>query len=291
MDWKLFFDEKLAHGLLGNSWERWAASISIAAGVLVLANLMKGLLASRLRVRASQTATRWDDLLLIVVERTGLAFFLVIALHFGTLGLLLPPRIELIKTYIFYFFLFYQLGLWLTSVLHHLGDSYSRGNIAKEPGKATMVSTLVVLGNVVVWITMALMLLSNYGVNVSALVAGLGIGGVAVALALQNILGDLFASLSIVLDKPFAIGDTIEVNSLIGTVEHIGLKTTRIRSLSGEQLIFGNADLLKNVVRNYKRMERRRVAFAFGLVYETPPEKLHLARALAKRAVEKQKNA
>jgi small-conductance mechanosensitive channel len=279
----------MAHGLLGNSWERWAASISIATGVLVLAYLVKGFLCSRLSKSAGRTSSRWDDVLLIAVQRTGFAFFLVLALHFGTLGLLLPERVELIKKYIFFFFLFYQIGLWLTSALHFLGHAYSRDALAKEPGKATMVSTLVVLGNVIVWIIMLLMLLSNYGVNISALVAGLGIGGVAVALALQNILGDLFASLSIVLDRPFAIGDAIDVNGLSGTVEHIGLKTTRIRSSTGEQLIFGNADLLKNAMRNYKRMDRRRVLFVFGLVYETPPEKLHRARELVKQAVETEK--
>jgi small-conductance mechanosensitive channel len=98
----------------------------------------------------------------------------------------------------------------------------------------------------------------------------------------------LFSSLSIVLDKPFVIGDSIHVNGLAGTVEHIGLKTTRIRSVTGEQLIFANSDILKNVVRNYKRMERRRITFAFGLIYETPPEKLHLARDLVKQIVSAQ---
>jgi len=108
---------------------------------------------------------------------------------------------------------------------------------------------------------------------------------VAVALAVQNILGDLFSSLSILLDKPFVVGDSIQVNGLSGTVERIGLKTTHIRSITGEQLIFSNSDLLKNVVRNYKRMARRRATLAFGLVYETPPEQLHRARELAKEVV------
>ncbi len=283
-----FLNDKWTQGFLGNSWERWAASISIAVAVLVFAYMVKGFICSRLEKRASLTVARWNDILLVMVQRTGFAFFLVLALHFGTLGLLLPEKAELVKKYIFFFFLFYQLGIWLTSALQFTGESYSRENIEKEPGKATLVATLVVLGNMMIWLTMVLMLLSNYGVNISALVAGLGIGGVAVALALQNILGDLFASLSIVLDKPFAIGDAINVNGLTGTVEHIGLKTTRIRSITGEQLIFGNSDLLKNVVRNFKRMDRRRVVFTFGLIYETPPEKLHRARDIVKDLVEKQ---
>lgn len=288
--WSSFYDQHLSQGFLGNSWERWAASLSIIAGVLVLAYVLKGFLSTRLGRRAAATSARWDDMLLIAIQRTGFPFFLVLALHFGTLNLLLPERADLIKKYVFFLFFFYQLGIWLTSVLQFAGESYSRDNMAREPGKASMVASLIVFGNLAIWTTMVLMLLSNYGVNISALVAGLGIGGIAVALAAQNILGDLFASLSIVLDRPFVIGDAINVNGMAGTVEHIGIKTTKIRALSGEQLVFGNADILKNVVRNFKRMDRRRVVFVFGLIYETPPERLHRARSLVKEAVEREKN-
>jgi len=119
-----------------------------------------------------------------------------------------------------------------------------------------------------------LIILDNLNVEISTLVASLGIGGIAVALALQNILGDLFASLSITLDKPFAIGDFIVVDDFEGDVEDIGLKSTRIRSLSGEELIFSNTDLLSSRVRNFKRLEKRRISFGIGVVYGTPVEKL-----------------
>jgi small-conductance mechanosensitive channel len=133
-----------------------------------------------------------------------------------------------------------------------------------------------------------LLALDNMGVNITGLVAGLGIGGIAVALALQNILGDLFASLSIILDKPFVIGDFIVVDQLMGTVEHVGLKTTRIRSLSGEQVIFSNAGLLQSRIRNFKRMAERRVVFTVGVTYQTPYEKLARISALLREAVELQ---
>ena len=116
---------------------------------------------------------------------------------------------------------------------------------------------------------MLLLALDNLGIDVTTLIAGLGVGGIAVALALQNILSDLFASFSIVFDKPFVIGDFIVVDDLLGTVEHIGLKTTRVRSLSGEQIIFANSDLLKSRIHNYKRMYERRVVFTLGVTYET----------------------
>jgi len=122
-------------------------------------------------------------------------------------------------------------------------------------------------------------------------VAGLGVGGIAVALALQNILGDVFASMSILLDKPFVTGDFITVDELMGTVEHVGLKTTRLRSLSGEQLVFANSDLLKSRIRNYQRMEERRVAFAVRLAYPTPAEKLAAIPAIVREIIDAQELA
>jgi small-conductance mechanosensitive channel len=147
----------------------------------------------------------------------------------------------------------------------------------KGEGDRAHLTTLTAIGflfRLALWVTALLLVLANLGVNITALLAGLGVGGIAVALALQNILGDLFASMSILLDKPFVVGDFISVDNLGGTVEHIGLKTTRVRSLSGEQLVFSNGDLLKTRIRNYQKMKDRRVVFAFTVAASTAPEKL-----------------
>jgi small-conductance mechanosensitive channel len=120
------------------------------------------------------------------------------------------------------------------------------------------------------------------------LIAGLGVGGIAVALAAQNILGDLFASLSIVVDKPFVVGDFIVIDDFLGTVDRIGLKTTRLRSLSGEQLIFSNADLLKSRIRNYRFMRERRIVFSFGVEYETPLPALETIPGTVREIIEAQ---
>jgi small-conductance mechanosensitive channel len=132
------------------------------------------------------------------------------------------------------------------------------------------------------------MVLDNLGVNITTLVASLGIGGIAVALAVQNILGDLFASLSIVLDKPFVVGDFIIVDKYLGTVEYVGLKTTRLRSLGGEQLVFSNADLLKSRLQNMTRMNRRRVAFTVTVTYDTPTAILRRVPAMLTEIVKAQ---
>jgi small-conductance mechanosensitive channel len=293
MDPRAYLSERFAHGFLGNSWENWAASASFTAGIFLALLVVKSVAAGRLQKLAARNHGKqaWADALRISLERTSVLFLLVFAVHFGTQSLELPHHLGRAKECLFFLFFFYQGGIWLSTTLHFFGDGYLRGLRLREPARATTMSTLILFGDVGIWVTTFLLLLANFGVNVSALLAGLGVGGVAVAFALQSILGDLFASFSIMLDKPFVIGDAIDVNGLSGSVEHIGLKTTRIRSLTGEQLIFSNSDLLKNVVRNYKRMDRRRVTFVFGLVYETPPALLDRARALVKEAVETRKDA
>jgi small-conductance mechanosensitive channel len=140
----------------------------------------------------------------------------------------------------------------------------------------------------VLWALLTLVALGNLGVDITALVAGLGVGGVAVALATQNILGDVFASVSILLDKPFVPGDFVIIDDYMGTVENIGIKTTRIRSLGGEQIVFSNADLLRSRLRNYKRMAERRVVFRLGVVYQTTPETLKHVPDILREIVEAQ---
>ena len=168
--------------------------------------------------------------------------------------------------------------------------SKSAATATESPLAAGTLTGLRWLILLVAYALVLLLALQNSGVDVTSLIAGLGIGGIAVALALQNILGDLFASLTIALDKPFVVGDFIVVGSEMGTVEHVGLKTTRVRSLSGEQLVFGNADLLASRIRNYKRMSERRVGLGFGVVYETQPATLEIINTLVRCAIEIQAN-
>jgi len=152
-------------------------------------------------------------------------------------------------------------------------------------------SSLGIIGfvlRVLVWLLVILLALDNFGVDITALVAGLGVGGIAVALAVQNVLGDLFASLSITLDRPFVLGDFIVVDDFAGSVEHIGVKSTRLRSLHGEQIVMANADLLGSRIRNYGRMQERRVLFTLGVTYETPREALLQIPAIIRRCIETQ---
>jgi len=166
-----------------------------------------------------------------------------------------------------------QIGLW-GHYLVYFGLKQYVGRKAADPSTSSGIAVMSLFGRFVLWSFVLLVILENIGVNVTTLIASLGVGGIAIGLATQNILSDLFASLSILLDRPFEVGHFIIVGDQMGTVEKIGLKTTRVRSLSGELLVFGNNDLLSSRIRNYAHFWERRVVFSFGVIYQTPSEQL-----------------
>jgi small-conductance mechanosensitive channel len=213
-----------------------------------------------------------------------------LALYTATQVLTLPARTEHIVGQLAIMALLLQTAIWG----HYFIESWMRHTLqVKKTEDAASASTVGVLGFLArlgLWSFALLLALDNLGFNITALLTGLGIGGVAVALAAQNILGDLFASISIALDKPFIIGDFIVVGDQMGTVEYIGLKTTRLRSLSGEQIVFSNTDLLNSRIHNYKRMMERRVLFSFGVIYQTPANLLERIPAMVREIIEQQEH-
>lgn len=245
------------------------AGIAAVAVALVLGAAIR-LVVRRLRRIAASTTNTADDLVADVAARTTSWFPVIVGLWVGTLFLDLPDRLDMAVKIIVAAAFGIQAGRWLTT----FGEGMAmRAAEDRDPKSATM--TIVRIGvRLVVWAGVFLMVLANLGVDVTALVAGLGVGGVAVALALQAVLGDLFASLAIAFDKPFEVGDFIVMDDFAGTVERVGLKTTRVRSISGEQLIFSNAKLLESRIRNFRRMEERRILFEFGVTYQTPSKTL-----------------
>jgi small-conductance mechanosensitive channel len=183
-----------------------------------------------------------------------------------------------------------QAAFWGTGVTGYMVDRYRVRQLEVDPGGATAIGAMSFIARTLVWSVAVLLILDNLDIDVTALITGLGIGGIAVALALQNVLSDLFASLSIVLDKPFVVGDFVVVGEFMGTVEYVGLKTTRIRSLSGEQVVFSNSDLLNSRIRNFKRMTERRALFEIGVTYDTPETKLREIPEIIRSAVEARDN-
>jgi small-conductance mechanosensitive channel len=275
-----------------NTVNDWAFALLAAAAFMVLLHMARRLLLHRLERVAQNTETVIDDFLVDVLSATRILLAAAIGLYLGSHFLTLPASLEKWVNRIFIIALILQLGFWASrGLIFWLRDHFAQGEEEDQGARAMTLSLLSFLGRVVVWVLVLLSMLDNLGINVTALVASLGIGGIAIALAAQNILGDLFASLTIAIDKPFVIGDFIILGQETGTVEHVGLKTTRLRSLSGEQIILSNNDLLQSRIHNYKRMAERRALFAIGVTYDTPVEKLELIPELIKQAVTEQADA
>ncbi|HET9403465.1 MAG TPA: mechanosensitive ion channel family protein [Burkholderiales bacterium] len=266
----------------------FAIAIAVALGVWVAFGVAKHFGGRALAHFARRTAARWDDIIAEAVQATNLLLLLPVALYAGSLVLELPARLGRVVELAALMVLMLQAGLWVNRFIGHWAEYKIESSRAHEPQGATALGLIAFAARVAAWSFLLLLALDQLGFDITALVAGLGIGGVAVALAMQNILGDLFASLSIILDKPFVVGDFVVVDDLRGTVERIGIKTTRLRSLDGELLVFSNADLLKSRVRNFQRMMERRVLFTVGVTYQTPPEQLRRIPQWLREAVEAQ---
>ena len=259
---------------LGNPPLRWLIAIILFVLSYLVLRLVKVALNRRLAAFAKRSVNHVDDILTEMLGHTSRLFLLAAALMIGSLFLSLPIKASTIITRVFSLALFFQGGLWLSHGITSAIRLQIQRRESADPSHIAVMSLFSFFSQLAVWTMAVLLALDNLGINVTGLIAGLGIGGIAIGLALQNVLKDTFASLAIILDKPFVLGDFIVVGDLAGTVEHIGIKTTRLRSLSGGQLVFGNNDLLSSRVRNYKRMQERRILFSFGVIYQTTPEQL-----------------
>lgn len=224
-----------------------------------------------------------------LLSATWIGLLLPIGFYAAASTLELPSKLDRAIDTIVVVALMLQAALWINCLFVNWIARLieKRRNIDSEA--VTILAFLGFAARIMVWTFAILLILNHLNFNITALITGLGIGGVAIALAIQNILGDLFASLSIVLDKPFVVGDFIVIGDCMGTVEHIGLKTTRLRSLGGELIVFSNADLLKSRIRNYKRMYERRVVFTINVKYETAADKLSRVSQILRETVEARK--
>lgn len=273
----------------GNSLKVWSIAAGISASVLLGSSIVRFFACMQLKrlINNNHDAPVWPGIL-EAVKRTKWLFLLIMAFYFGGLALDLAPKTQKIVENTFIIALLIQVGLWAGGAFRVSMDKYREQQLDKDPASVTTLSLVNFIGRLVIWSVVLLLMLDNLGFNITALVAGLGVGGIAVALAVQTILGDLFASLSIVLDKPFVVGDFLIVGDLLGSVEYVGLKTTRLRSLSGEQLVFSNSDLLSSRIRNFGRMYERRVPFDIGVIYQTSRDQLAMIPEIIREAVEKQ---
>src|SRR6204780_2096296 len=261
------------HALYGNSLADWITAGLVASAVWVGLSLVRRLIASRYRRYSTAGHPTAVRLIFYLLGETKQFMVLALALYAGQEDLTFPPKQQhIIDNAVLMLFLL-QVGLWAgRSLKFYLQiQEMERGPDRVFAGSLDIINFVA---RVLIWSLLTLVALENLGVNITALLAGLGVGGVAVALALQNVLGDLFASLSIALDKPFMVGDTLTIDTYIGKVEHIGIKTTRLRSEGGEQIILSNADILKSRVRNFGRLSQLRILATIRVRFDTPADKL-----------------
>lgn len=285
-DW---FENMYQIEFAGNSFDRWLYALCASVVIFLVLELLFVMLKRHLGSLSQKTSTVADDLIVAALESTK-GFVLLVAAIWGGAQFVDLGTADTYLDFALLSVVVLQLAIWANRMVSAYIIFYTDTRREENPAAVSVMQGVSFLVRLLIWSIALLLVIDNLGYDVTALVAGLGISGIAVALALQNILGDLFASLSIVLDKPFVIGDFIIVGDLMGVVEKIGLKTTRVRSLSGEQLIFSNSDLLNSRVRNFKRMQERRVAFGFGVLYQTTPDQIEAIPPMIREIVESMEN-
>jgi small-conductance mechanosensitive channel len=260
--------------VLGNQARDWLHAAVVFLGLFLALAIARTFLANRIARIATRTVTDVDDLVVRLLRSTSPVFLFLMSMRVGSSALDLTPTADKARTYLFGAIVFWQAVRWANGLITFGANRYTARMSTADAVTRSTARALVFVVRLIVYSAVLVIVLENMQVKITALITGLGIGGVAVALAAQNVLGDLFAALAIITDRPFMIGDFIVSGTEMGTIEDIGWKTTRLRSLSGEQIIMANSNLLSSRVRNYRKMQERRVVFSFGVTYDTGSAKL-----------------
>ena len=274
--------------LLGSTVQSWGELLLLWLAVAVGLLLVRRLVAGRFVALSERTDNNIDDAIAVLLKGTRTTFLVVIALAIAvSIAEDDSPATQVIRRIAFIAAMI-QVGLWGNDIVAFWATLYTKRQGEEGVAQITAVRAVGLVARIVLWSVLFVLALDNFGVDITALVAGLGIGGIAIALAVQNVLQDLLAYISIVVDKPFVYGDFIVLGDFAGSVEYIGIKSTRLRSISGEQLVFSNSDLLSSRLRNYKRMYERRVVISTGVTYDTPRPKLERIPGMIRNVVEAQ---
>jgi len=272
---------------LGNTVLVYLTALGIFVAGIIIIRIFRSIILGRLKKWAEKTQTTLDDFMITAIEKNIIPLLYVGSFYLAIKTLSISEKaFNLINIVLIIIVTFYVLKSISSVISYSLQTYLRRKGDAETKGKELRgISTLI---NILVWIIGLVFLLDNLGFKVSAVITGLGVGGIAVALAAQAILGDLFAYFVIFFDRPFEIGDFIIVGDKMGAIEYVGLKTTRIRSLGGEQIVFSNKDLTDSRIHNYKKMERRRVVFKLGVIYQTTAEQLEEIPKMVRTIIEGQ---
>jgi small-conductance mechanosensitive channel len=282
-----FFDYNSIYASIASNVQNYTNAIAVFIISIIILRIFKNIIIGKLRIISEKTTNQYDDLMVEIVDRVGWNFYVLVSLYVSTRFVQLPEDIDSAL----YYLLLIGVTYYVIRGIQRIIDFSAKVLIKKrqEEEKDADTSLIHLLSKVmdgVLWGVAVLLILQNLGYDISALIAGLGIGGLAVAIALQNVLSDIFASFSIYFDKPFKVGDFIIVGQDMGSVKKIGIQTTRLESLWGQEIIISNRELVSTRINNYKRMEKRRIQFNFGVVYATSSEKMRKVLVIVKSIFE-----
>lgn len=276
--------------LWGRPLLRWYISIAAFLGILLVLLALKIIGSKRYKKYKTELDQefKWSIFSFFLLGKINFWSSLFVALYAASEAVNPIAKYDKYFKFVFIFGVFLQLFIWANSAINIYTHQKLRNNLKQNATSTTAINVFSLIWKFFAFSILALIMLDQMGFNITTLLAGLGVGGIAIALAVQNILGDLFASLTIVFDKPFKVGDAIQVDQIIGTVEKVGLKTTRIRSVTGEQIVISNADILKTRLQNFDGIIERRMFFKLGVTYDTPYEKMKMIPSLIEKAIMEQ---
>jgi small-conductance mechanosensitive channel len=282
---KIMMNNILDSLFLGNSTASWLTAIFSLTALFFLIRFFKLIVINRAKSWSLKTSTNWDNYLVDLIERLVVPIFYIVSVYAVLSMLTLSEKAEKITSIACIVAItFFTLRI-LSSAFRKFVFSFIQSQENSE-AKEKQASGLILIVNIVLWVFGIIFMVDNLGYDVTSLIAGLGIGGIAVALAAQTILGDLFSYFVIFFDRPFEIGDFIVIEDKSGTVEYIGIKTTRIRTLGGEQLVCSNTDLTNSRLHNYKRLQERRILFKLGVTYQTSHQQMSEIPGILKRIID-----
>jgi small-conductance mechanosensitive channel len=273
----------------GNSVQDYLVAAGLTVGGLLIIRLFRRRILTRVRTLVAKSESKIDDLIVDGVGRFVLPVLSFLVIYWCINSLALSGKTERVVQVASGTVIAYFLIRFVSSTIRLLLTNYIRRQQNGEI-KIKQITGLMIIVNIFIWVMGALLLFDNLGYDVTTVLAGVGIGGVAIALAAQNIVGDLFNYFVIFFDKPFEVGDAINIDGKIGTIEYIGLKTTRLRSLTGEQIVIANSDLTQSRLHNYKRQDNRRIQFDVNVVYDTPTDKLRKIPGMIRSIIETSQN-
>ena len=282
--------EFLRTTVAGQTLAAWIAFVVIIWVAFLALGITKKIVVRRVAARAQKGHGDLWNVADSIAVRTNALFLAVIALYFGSMALSLQPKVSWALNIALITAFICQAAIWADQAATYLLSRVLRMKLGHDAGVTSTAEALRFFARLAIWSLALLLILSNLQVNVTTLIAGLGVGGIALALAVNQILGDFFASMAILLDKPFDVGHFIMFDNFSGNVEHIGFKTTRVRSVTGEELVIGNNNLLQSRIRNYRRLRERRVLFVLAIKDEAPHEKLADVPAMVREIIKKVPN-